>query len=233
MTIDHPDGVSPISISRADIKAPVDIQKQTINVKIDIVAQTLAKVEINIASSSVTLDINIAAAAAAVTLNVNVKSQTANINVNVAASAATVTVSVTGTANISITAQTMAVYSKLDWEVKEGNQKYLYGTDTLAALHTVSTLVQYTVPSGKTLYVYGLSFYAIASAEADANKGQYVGCYFKIAGSVAIPLGGNCGNGYSFAVPLKVTEDVLCYMNAWSGCDHSISVGGALLGFEV
>jgi len=103
MPIDHPDGISPISVSRADIKAPIDIQKQTINVAIDIVAQTLAKIQINIASSSVTLNINIAAAAAGVTLNVNVKSQTANINVNLAASGITLDINVKSqTANINV-----------------------------------------------------------------------------------------------------------------------------------
>jgi len=194
MPIDHPDGIAPISISRADIKTPIDIQKQTINVEIDIVAQTLAKIEINIASSSITLNINIAAAAAGVTLNVNVKSQTANINVNIAASAvtvnvnissqtaninvniaasaATITVSVTGTAQVNIYAQNVGIFLQPEWTAKEGTDK-TFNAEGLNKTWGQYAAGDYSVGAGKIVYITSGSFSIVSNVQAEYNDYFY------------------------------------------------------------
>ncbi|GAG94518.1 unnamed protein product, partial [marine sediment metagenome] len=223
-----------IAAAAAGVTLNVNVKSQTANINVNLAASAIT-LNINVKSqeAGLNLNINIAAAAAAVTLNINIKSQTANINVNVAASAATVTVSVTGTANINITAQSVAIYNKPDWEVKEGNQKYLYGSATLASWATVSTLVNYTVPEGKTLYIYGISGYAIASAAANGDLPQHVGFYMVIVATTTVPVGGDGGGSFTYGAPIKVVGDDNVILNAYSGSNHSISAAGALLGFEV
>jgi len=153
-----------ISIAAADITGniPIDIAAQAVgNIGIDIKAQTVAQLNVNIAASAVTLNVNISSqtaalnvniAASAVTLNVNISSQTANLNVNIAASAATITVSVTGTANISINAQTVGIHIESEWEVKQGMDKNYYG-ESGASSGVATDFSVIAVDAGKTLYI--------------------------------------------------------------------------------
>jgi len=165
MPKDHPDGISPISVSRADIKAPIDIQKQSVTVKIDIIAQTLATIQINIASSSVTLDINIAAAAAGVTLNVNVKSQTANISVNLAASAITLDINIKSqTANINVNLAASAI--TLDINIKSQTANI----NVKIAASDVTVTVSVTGTAQVNLYAQNVGLYL--KPEWEAKEGN-------------------------------------------------------------
>jgi len=186
MSKDHPDGVLPISHSRADIKVPMDIQKQTLS----------------------QLDIKIVAAEATVTLNV----------------------AVSGTAQVNLYAQSIGLYLKADWEVKEGNAKWFRILSYSASDFGESNSGNYTVPTGKTLYINYVAALSKCGFVADAEEQNPVAVYFDVDSATKFALGGLIGCGMSFVVPFKVTAGQVFLYSIRNLADHqtylTLTVGG-------
>jgi hypothetical protein len=155
-----------VNITDSDIMMPVDIQAQYMTLDINIAASavtlnvniTASAVTLNIAiqSSAVTLNVNITASA--VTLNIAIQSSAVTLNVNItnATIAVTGNVSITGTANVTITAQTVGISVQGEWQVEAGN--LISGT---AAGNLTTGQILYserTVAAGKRLFVYGCTY---------------------------------------------------------------------------
>ena len=207
MPIDHPDGTFPVALTMADIMMPVDIQAQYANLTVDIVAQTIGN------------------------LAIDIKAQTlSQLNVNIAASAITLNVSVTGTANISINAQTVGVSVQGEWQVEEGHWKAIYGSYDATADSTWRQLFTYTVPTGKTFYIYGVSgaLYAYAASTK-------WGCNFRliIAGTVYNYLGGQYGATTVLGAPFKAAASQNIGMDGIHFSDTDGHLRGAIWGYEV
>jgi len=199
----------------------VDITAQTIGkIGIDIQAQTIGAIDINIAASAVKLAITINAgditgnlpiditAQTVGNIGIDIKAQTVSqLNVNIAASAATITVSVTGIANFSIVAQEVGVYLQPEWAAKEGNDKNFYLTAVNMGWHE-GVYASYVVPSGKTLYLCGLSF-RIAAADA-ANYDHHLYGYASLIDWTAdinlATIGGLGGGGIPCPKPVTIPE---------------------------
>jgi hypothetical protein len=127
----------PFDIQGATIMMPMDIQGQTVDLKVNIVAQTIGNIGIDIKAQTIgNISVNIAASAV-------------TMNVNIAASAVTI--------NMDIKAQSVGVYLQPEWAAKEGTDKDLFGLKTGASAGGEYTLIQYTVPTGKTLCITHLS----------------------------------------------------------------------------
>lgn len=261
MPQDHPDGTIPMIFTKADVKMPVDIQAQLLTLDINIKAQD-AKVAITINATDITgqIPIDIKAATAKVSIkinatditgnlpidiktqtlgqvNVNIKAQTlSQLNVNIAASAATVTVSVTGTANISITAQSVGVYLKPDWETKEGNDKNFQVVAPVGGMSFADTeYIAYEVPGGKTLYICGISFLIRAHDAADYDHFLYGEVYlwdFSV-GVTPVHLGGLGGGGLPLSKPMKVAAGDFFRLTIRSFANVTVDMIGSAFGYEI
>jgi len=115
-----------------DYTYPMTIIGQELNVAIDIAAQSLPTLDINIAASAVTLDVNITGSD--VTLNVNIAGQAANLNIDIAA-------------------QSVAIKGLTDWAAENATDVDVCGS-ALVDSGMLTRVVEYTVPSGKTLLIY-------------------------------------------------------------------------------
>jgi hypothetical protein len=207
-----------VNITDSDIMMPVDIQAQYLTLDINIAASAVT-LNVNISSSAVTLNVaiqssavtlNVAIQSSAVTLNVNISSSSVTLNVTVTNATLNVTGSVTisGTANVTITAQTVGISVQGEWQVEQGNLNVNSAESTPAAGSTSS--VSQTVPAGKVLYVYGCSF-AVVSHTAGADNPQECYCYAGLgaAGATRVAYAAvNEGTQYAsllFNTPIKVT----------------------------
>jgi len=208
----------PIDIQGAYIMMPVDIQAQYITLDIDIVAQTVGNISVDIAAQTLgNIAIDIAAqtvgsiavnlAASDITLNVNISSQTANLNVDIKASSVTLTVTVSGTAEIDIEAQSVGIYLQPDWGAKTGIDKNFF---TLGADKTwkQTETTEYTVPSGKELYIYGLAIAIDADVATDYDHFLYVKAWLNVGAVSKLMIGGLGGGQVQLTKPLVITENV-------------------------
>jgi hypothetical protein len=236
ITIAGSDIQMPVDIQGSYIQMPVDIQGQYITLKIDIVAQsvgnigidikaqTIGNIAVNIAASAVTL--NVAIQSSAVTLNVNISSQTGNININIAAQAGNVT--------IEVKAQTVAVKTQGEWSPQAGQQKYVTGSATIASFQGTSN-VDYSVTSGKTLYITHLSFSCGASASANADlyqMGKLLLYNYSTSTWLAV-IGGNGGQSVSFPTPIKVLSTHVIRMIMQNYANHSLDMFCGWGGYEI
>jgi hypothetical protein len=248
----------PVDIQGSYIQMPVDIQGQYITLEIDIVAQsvgnigidikaqTIGNISVNIAasavtlnvaiqSSAVTLNVNIAASAvtlnvaiqsSAVTLNVNLSSQTANINVNIAAQAGNVT--------INVAAQSVAIKSQGEWSPQQGQHKQVTLYKGALTFGTVAR-TDYSVTSGKNLYITHLSFMVSAQLVASGDLMQIGNVFLQNYASSAYYafIGGNGGGGISFPTPIKVPGDQIVRLTCIGCANHTQELYAGWEGYEI
>jgi len=201
----------PIDIQGSYIMLPVDIQAQYVTLEIDIVAQSVGNIAIDIAAQSI-----------------------GNLNVNIAASAVTMNVAVSGTANINITAQTVALANQAEWAAQKGAgvNKTAFGEEVATGGNAYTS---HTVATGKTLYICGLSFYIFATAPADGDKNQIGYAYLRnhTDNKELAYIGGNGGGGITFPKPIElVAGKVLrAYVVNWS--NHVCDIGVSTWGYEL
>jgi len=170
-----------ISIDAADITGniPIDIAAQTLaNVGVDIKAQTLSTLKIDIAAQTLSqVDVNIAASA--VTLNVNIAASTATVDINV-------------------TAQSAGVYLQPEWSAKQETDQNFSGSAVIGAGAT-AILIDYTVPSGKTLIINDL-----AIVRNDETGPAHLELYDRTAGVRLLNLAGELGAAMSLVKPKRI-----------------------------
>jgi len=106
--------------------------------------------------------------------------------------------------NINIKAQTVGISIQAEWQTQIGNQKIITGTAVAVASDTDADVINYTVPSGKTLFIYAVSVKGIISGVGgSAPRGSWE---FLIAGNYVWDANTNDyqpSTGQSFPVPLR------------------------------
>ena len=202
--------MTPIDVQGAYIMMPVDIQAQYVTLNIDIVAQTVGNIGIDIKAQTV-----------------------GNINVNLAASDVTINVSVTGTASIQITAQTVGVSLKPEWETKEGNYKAIEAGSTNIASGG-QTYSDYTVPTGKTLYLCMFSAQSGGTSAADRDIHQMLEVRIESPiGTNKLVAGGNGGFISPINPPIKITEGETIRVRIVNWSNHIVDARSFVTGYEV
>lgn len=210
MPTDHPDGTFPVAFIMADIKMPVDIQAQYVTLAVDIKAQTLSQVNINIAAQTL-----------------------GQLNVNIAASAITMNVAVTGTANISVTAQTVGVYLQPEWASKEGKEKgWLYSGSQKPPAGTVEG--EYVVNAGKTLFITSIQASCHAYMAADGDKLHSFRAYVHdSADNFDLMFGGVGGGSVDLGKSLRVDGGGSVYATVTNTSNHDCNLSVSWQGYEI
>lgn len=112
--------------------------------------------------------------------------------------------SVSASLNINIKAQTVGISIQAEWQTQIGNQKIITGEAVAVASDTDADVINYTVPSGKTLFIYAVSVKGIISGVGgSAPRGSWE---FLIAGNYVWDANTNDNQpsiGQSFPVPLR------------------------------
>jgi len=200
------------SVSELSIK----IVGSTINVPIDIAAQSIENLKVDIAAQSVTQ------------LKVDIVAQSVgNLKVDIAAQSI-------GNININISAQSVGISIQSEWQVEMGNLKNLYGTLEDVASGSGGYVINYTVPSGKTLYIYSISVASLArsttepSGEAVANLTIGGVGYWRAGISNGKPT-----VTHNFGAPLKVSGGTTLYIYMYNASDHTVHLTATLTGYEV
>jgi len=216
MKLTGSDIMMPIDIQSSYIMMPVDIQAQYMNLAIDIKAQTIGNLTIDIAAQSIGQ------------LNVNIKASDITLNVTVAN--ASINVAVTGTANISITAQSIGILLQPEYASHQGTDKNVSGYASIG-LNTGAYVVTYTVPTGKICYVtqFGAVWY-LSSPTASIGGRALLECP---GATVVAMVGGENGASFVLSKPVKATagQTIRVYV-----LGHSATSGilyGVFNGYEV
>ena len=213
MVQDYPDYTGIFHLIGADIMLPIDVQAAYIMMPVDIQAQYI-DLDINIKSQTANVNVNIAASA--VTLNVNLSSQSVNIN-------------------IDIEAQSVGIFLQPDWQAKEGNDKNFRAADVNTNWGDGVGPI-YQVPTGKTLYITGMSGAIIPTASTDYDHFHY--CREVIykhvdGGNPLAEIGGVGGVSIQFTKPItfQSEEKMALLLTNHSGVECSIYA--SCWGFEL
>ena len=216
----------PIDIQGAFIQMPVDIQAQYITLDIDIVAQSVGNLTIDIAAQTIgNLAVNLAASA--ITLNVKLAASAVTLNVDI-------TAQTVGNLNFDIKAQSVGIYSQPEWAAKIGTDKNFKATAANIGFGS-SGIGTYTVPTGKTLYLCGLSFAIRAYAEANGDLNQIGRAILEnLTDAISLAeLGGNGGNGVVFSKPIPVATGKQIRYGVVVYANHTCNIYVTAWGYEV
>ena len=121
-----------------------------------------------------------------------------------------------------------------EWAAKEGTDKKfrIYGSNKTYGL---GAELEYGIPSGKTLYITGLSFSIYASGAADADLNQIGRCYLYISPLTTpkVVIGGNGGGIGLLNTPLvfKAGETLVLGVTSWA--NHACEIFTSAWGYEV
>jgi len=178
--------------------------------------------QIDIAATEVTIPIRIESQVT--NLDVNIAAQTiGNLDINIAASDITMNVAVTGTANISINAQTIGVYLQPEWAAKEGTHKTLDGLASGISFGEEAA-INYTVPAGKTLFINSFSGRSNSDVAENADANQICGGYISVAGDYFAQIGGNGGFSMLFPVPVVASSGQLVIATIYNYSNHTYEI---------
>jgi|GEM_PF-4598162 len=225
-----------IASSAVTLNVKITDSTVTLNVNIESIA---SGVVFNVAQSgtwtinavqSGDWSINIESVSAGVTFNVNITGSTATLDINITGSTATLDVNITGqteNVNIDIKAQSVAIKGLTDWAAENAQDIDLWGSATCPTA-TDTWVIDYTVPSGKTLLIYN---WGAASADGDCQLNGYI--HDHTAGQNLALGGGTRGFSVALNKPIRVASghEILVYVRQDSGAYRTIAahLGGVLL----
>lgn len=215
--------------------------------------QTLQSTTVNVKVESATALIPISVEAATAIIPIEIRASQVTLNVNIASQATTLNVTISGDAFVVISGQNVGVALTGTWQTFLGYNKTFwvegqipgvpYLTDQFA-----NTLLQYTVPANRELYVESINFNLISRVTLSwgnvYNSGagyliEYLGNpqveFFVYIGSTIVAKislnGNNPSTIYQPITPLKITSGTtirIIGVGAVYGCWSSITV----LGYE-
>ena len=192
---------------------PIDIQGALIMMPVDIQAQYL------------TLSIDIVAQSVG-SIEVDLVAQSiGSININIAAQDLE-------NLNINLNAQGVGIYYGGEWEVKAGNGVRIDAGGALAAFFD-NTSDDYTVPTGKTLFINSLGFAIWASAAGSADLAQHgvVQILNNTDTAILYQLGGDGGGGVSFPSPIPVPAGKVVRLICYNMANHAVGMSAVFVGF--
>ena len=206
---DYPDYTTLMQIIGSDIMVPIDLQAAYIMMPIDIQAQYI------------TLDINIKAQTIE-QLKVNLVAQTID-KLKVDITAQTI-----GDINIDVNAQSVGLFGYPGWAAFVGEDKQLSGYVADCIPAGQYTIIEYTVTSGKTLYITQAS---CIGTNQDGNIQLRV---YKVVGSVSLgSAGGVCGAFMHVEKPMVVVGGTLVRLYGRHFAAANQGMFGQLGGYEI
>jgi len=128
-------------------------------------------------------------------------------------------------------AQSVGVYAQPEWAAKEKVDKN-FSAIAYNQARAAGSVIKYTVPEGKTLYITELSFssYATDAGDSDLNQFSNASIYNVTDDTTPWYQGGNGGGGMSFTKPIVIEAEhevwFTCSNRANHNCELSLSVGG-------
>jgi len=212
---DYPDYTTLMQIIGTDIMVAIDLQGAYIMMPVDIQAQYIT-LDIDIVAQTVgNLSVNIAAASIG------------NITVDIVAQTV-------GDITINIAAQNIGLWGKAGWEALQGHDKSLL-ISVGAANWGEDDEIDYTVPSGKTLYIVSFSGSTFAVGNTDADKPQMFRAYIRnvTTSTWLVQIGGNGGFAMSFPTPLVISENEMVRVFVENRANHQTGLNAVAMGFEV
>jgi len=124
-------------------------------------------------------------------------------------------------------AQDVGVWTSRDWAEKTGEGINQFGMGTDPGDGTGITLVDYTVPTGKTLYIDevwgGIGYLGVPTY-------VYMTIYNFTTGLVEWLMGGVGGVGMAFTKPRRYTAGTRIKINFYQHSGRSFTVGGGFHG---
>jgi hypothetical protein len=215
--------------------------------------QTLQSTTVNVKVESATALIPISIEAATAIIPIEIRASQVTLNVNIASQATTLNVTIRGDAFVIISGQNVGVALTGTWQTFLGYNKVFWVEGQIPGIphltdKFVHTLLQYTVPANRELYVESINFNLISRFVLDwgnvYNTGagygiEYLGnplveFYVYIGNTIVakIALNGNSPSTvYQPITPLKVTSSTtikIVGVGAIYGCWSSVTV----LGYE-
>ena len=226
MQIIGSDIMVPIDLQAAYIMMPVDIQAQYLTLEIDIVAQSVGDITVDIAAQSIgNLAVNIAASA--ITLDINVASSDITLNVDIKAQTI-------ATLAIDIDAQSVAIIDQPNWAAINATDKN-FTTNAGSKTFGQNSYGTYTVPTGKKLYMCGMSFGINATSGTDGDLNQVGACYLQnVTTGIYIGwVGGNGGGGITFPKPIPISANQQLYYSVVTFANHTVNIWMTCWGYEL
>ncbi len=213
---DYPDYTRAMQIIGTSVTLPISIITSAITLSVDVVAWNVGTLSVDIAAQSVG---NIAIDLAAQSVG--------NITVNIAAQSLT-------NLNINLSAQTVAIMYGGEWGASQGGGKSV-GVGVTSTYYGQATYADYTVTTGKTLYIYSLSFYSYAAAAANADLPQIGAIWLQnYTDSIILPtLGGNGGGGITFPSPIRFNSGKVVRLNIGAFANHPMTMYAIWAGWEM
>lgn len=131
------------------------------------------------------------------------------------------------------TAQKVGIYLQPEWAAFQGLDKNFFAEANDQAFNgTVSGA--YTVPTGKILYIVGMSIQSSANLVTDADKEQMIKGDLGEAGvGTTIRIGGSGGAICMFQKPLAYTETHQFQYIAKNRANHNCDISVSIWGYEI
>jgi hypothetical protein len=215
--------------------------------------QTLQSTTVNVKVESATALIPISIEAATAIIPIEIRASQVTLNVNIASQATTLNVTISGDASVIISGQNVGVALTGTWQTFLGYNKVFWVGGQIPGIpqltdNFVNTLLQYTVPANRELYIESINFNLISRIVLSwgnvYNTGagydiEYLGNplveFFVYIGNTIVAkvtLNGNSPSMvYQPITPLKITSGTtikIVGIGAIYGCWSSVTV----LGYE-
>jgi hypothetical protein len=181
---------------------------------------------VNIVATMLNLPISIKAAEA--TIPIDIKAVTVGtLSVDIVAAAI-------GNLLISVAAQSVGVYLQPEWAAKQNQDKNFLFTD-VAKTWLQSTSLQYTVTTGKTLYIIGAAAGMYSSAAADYDHHLRVGLRIRdVTTSILnFDVSGESGVLADFSKPLSFASGHTVEFMAENRSNITCDLVGTAWGYEI
>lgn len=146
-------------------------------------------------------------------LDINIKSQTVDIT-------------------IDIEAQSVGIYLKADWSALQDEDKDFRATQANVA-DGASVYAEYTVTTGKTLYLTHIGVLVWGYDAADREKNQICAAHISVAGTYKFEAGGNGGVVALFSKPIVGEAGQVVHMYGGNYSGHAANIVVTASGYEV
>jgi hypothetical protein len=175
---DYPDWTRLFYLTGTAITIPINIEASEVALDVKITGSTAI---LTVTVQAVLSMVNVQILSSVVTLDVNIESQTANIDFNFAD-------------------QSVAVFDAAKWFAHQATQVFLTGIYGVAD-NTCQTIIDYTVPAGKNLYIVGASY--ATAVGGDPPKSTKL--ELAVASTIVLYLGDIVGAGIPLDTPIRAT----------------------------
>ncbi len=119
-----------------------------------------------------------------------------------------------------------------EWAAKEAVDKN-FTVISGAIVFGFTAETTYVIPTGKTLYIVGLSFASVANLAADGDNNQMAFVDITIDTAYLSFLGGNGGGAEGFAKPMVFTEGTTFKLRVWNRANHTSLIYASCWGYEL